>query len=301
MAIKIDTLRCFSTVAQTGNLAESALRLSRTQSAISMTLKQLELDIGQKLFESDRKNRLTPLGEQVFELAQEQLRLFENTLNAIQTAANFPRGLIRIASVPSISSVVFPSAIRVLTDQNPGLKVELQDIDSQRVIDSMIQGQVDFGIVSGTHSLNGIRSELLFEDHFGLICSPSHPLAQQVQRPTIKDLASTGFIRNNLCDLIESSEFQTALSQSKVSVYNTLSLIGMLRNQDWITVLPQQVAQILPQDLVFRSIKGIVTKRPVFALIRERSANLRYAEELANIVKTFDWGTGLTAATVHPV
>lgn len=296
MAIKIETLRCFSTVAQTGNLAESAAKLSRTQSAVSMTLKQLEIDVGQRLFESDRKNRLTPLGEQVFELAQEQLRLFDNTLNAIQTAVDFPRGLIRIASVPSVSSLVFPSALRKLTNQNPGLKVELQDADSQRVIDSMIQGQVDYGIVSGSYSMNGIKSELLFEDQFGLICSPHHPLAKQANPPSIEDVVSAGFIRNNLCDLIDSTEFQSALSQTEISVYNTLSLIGMIRTRDWITVLPKQVAQILPHDLVFRTIKGLDSKRPVYALIRERSINVRYAEALAEIVRTFDWRTDISLA-----
>ena len=40
--IKIEMLRCFSAVARSGNLADAAARLGRTQSAVSMTLKQLE-------------------------------------------------------------------------------------------------------------------------------------------------------------------------------------------------------------------------------------------------------------------
>ena len=54
-------LRCFCTVAQTGNLAEASNRLGRTQSALSMTLKQFEDHLGKKLFEGERKNRLTPM------------------------------------------------------------------------------------------------------------------------------------------------------------------------------------------------------------------------------------------------
>lgn len=284
MAIKIEMLRCFSAVAQAGNLSEAANQLSRTQSALSMTLKQFESELGQRLFESDRKNQLTPLGEQVFELAQEQLRTFDNTISAIQTVANFPQGLIRIASVPSVSSVVFPSAIRILTSRHPGLKVELQDTDTQSVIDALMQGHADFGIVSGHHVLNGIRTTLLFEDQFGLICSPDHPLATQAKAPTVSDLVSAGLVGNNLCKLIESAEFQSALSHAKVSVPNTLSLIGMVRTKNWVTVLPQQVAQVLPNDLVFRKIQKLNDKRPVNILIKERSLNLSYAEELSEIV-----------------
>ncbi len=284
MAIKIEMMRCFSTVAQTGNLSEAADQLSRTQSALSMTLKQFEAQIGHRLFESDRKNRLTPLGEQVFELAQEQLRLFDNTVNAIKNAANHPRGLIRIASIPSVSSLVFPLAIKKLAQRYPGLKVELHDTDTQRVIDALVQGHADFGIVSGQQSLNGIRRVLLFEDQFGLICSPDHPLATQAQSPVISDLKSKDFVSNNLCNIIESAEFKAAVSQANVSVHNTLSLIGMIRTQNWITVLPQQVTQLLPNDLTFRKIDSLDDKRPVFALVRERSPYLRYAEELAEIV-----------------
>lgn len=287
MTIKIEMLRCFSTVAQTGNLAEAASQLSRTQSALSMTLKQFEAQIGQRLFESDRKNRLTPLGEQVFELAQEQLRLFDNSVSAIKNAANHPRGLRRIASIPSVSSVVFPSAIKKLTQQYAGLKVELQDTDTQRVIDVLVQGHADIGIVSGQHSLNGISSVLLFEDQFGLICSPNHPLAKQSQPPKISDLISKDFIRNNLCNIIASAEFKAAASQAKVSVHNTLSLVGMIRTQNWMTVLSQQVTQSLPNDLTFRKNESLDDKRPVYVLVRERSPYLRYAEELAEIVCDF--------------
>lgn len=284
MTIKIEMLRCFSAVAQAGNLAEAANQLSRTQSALSMTLKQFEAELGHRLFESDRKSHLTPLGTQVFELAQEQLRAFDNTVNAIKTAANFPQGLIRIASIPSVSSVVFPSAIKTLTNKHPGLKVELQDTDTQSVIDALVQGHADFGIVSGHHTLNGITTKLLFEDQFGLICAPDHPLAKQANNPTISDLVCSGFVGNNLCRIIESEEFQLALSQAKVSVSNTLSLIGMVRTQNWVTVLPQQVAQVLPNDLVFRTIDGLDDKRPVHILIKERSPNLIYAKELSEIV-----------------
>lgn len=201
MAIKIEMLRCFSTVAQTGNLADAAVRLGRTQSAISMTLKQLEDHLGQSLFEGERKGNLTALGIEVFDLAQQQLRQFDETIGAIETSASAPHGLLRIASVPSVAGLVFPSAIDDLTHRHPNLKVELRDCDSNQVIDSLLRGQADIGVASGTPALNGIRQEKLFEDGFGLICSPSHALACQSADPTIRDVQAAGFVRNNLCNL----------------------------------------------------------------------------------------------------
>ncbi len=280
MTIKIEMLRCFSHVAQTGNLAEAANRLGRSPSALSMTLKQLEDHLGVRLFESDRKNRLTSLGEQVFEMAQVQLRQFDNTVRAIEASANSPLGLIRIASVPSVVGLIFPEAITTLTRRHPGLKVELRDADTQSVIDSLLQGQVEVGVASGRHALNGVRQTVLFKDRFGLVCTPDHPLARQSTTPTISEVASSGFIRNNLCKLIETAEFHDATIEARVSVHNTLSLIEMVRTRDWVTVLPETVVQIASQDLIFREIASLPDHREVCLFVREKSPFLRYAEEL---------------------
>ena len=66
MAIKIEMLRNFVAVAELGNLNDAAERLGRTASAVSMSLKQLEDHLGAPLFETDRKNRLTALGQFTF-------------------------------------------------------------------------------------------------------------------------------------------------------------------------------------------------------------------------------------------
>ena len=67
MAIKLEMLRVFRTVAEQGTLTGASAVFGRTPSAVSMMLKQLEDHIGAPLFETDRKNRLTPLGQLVLE------------------------------------------------------------------------------------------------------------------------------------------------------------------------------------------------------------------------------------------
>lgn len=287
--LKIEMLRCFSTVAQSGNLAEAATRLGRSQSAISMMLKQLESHLGQRLFVGERKNRLTPLGDQVFELARQQLRQFDETVGAIETSARSPGGLIRVASVPSVAALVFPTAIEALVRRHPGLKVELRDTDTDQVIDALLRGQADLGIASGRHMLNGIRQTPLFEDRFGLICAPDHRLARQRRSPTIAQVMSANFVRNRLCEQIGTPEFRAALPDVRVTVHNTLSLIAMVRTRDWVTVLPQTVIRILPGTLVFRPIAGLPDRRRVSVMLRTRSPYLRLARELGEIVGRHDW------------
>ena len=289
MAIKIEMLRCFCAVAQSGNLAEAADRLGRTQSAISMTLKQLEEHLGKKLFEGERKNQLSALGEQVFDLAQKQLRQFDQTVDSIEVSAKSVLGLIRVVSVPSVAAVVFPRVMHQVSKKYPGLKVELRDTDTQQVIDALTRGQADIGIASGRFALNGIHARPLFEDGFGLVASRDHPLVQSLEIPTIEDVVDAGFVRNNLCSLIETQEHREAIEQTDVTAHNTYSLIAMVRTGRWVTVLPKTVVEFLPEELVFRPIAGMPDKRQVFLYLNERTRFRSIAEDICSLISSQDW------------
>ncbi|WP_170406247.1 LysR family transcriptional regulator [Ruegeria arenilitoris] len=270
MAIKIEMLRCFCTVAQTGNLTEAADRLGRTQSAVSMTLKQFESHLGKKLFEGERKTHLSVLGEQVFELSLKQVRQFDQTVQSIEAAADATHGLMRIVSVPSVAALVFPSVLEHMTHRFPGLKVELRDTDTQQVLDSLVDGKADIGIASGFHPLKGIKAIPLFEDQFGLVCASDHPLITSPTPPTLDDVMAAAFVRNALCDLIQTPKFIDAITDADVTIHNTHSLITMVRTGKWVTVLPQTVARFIPESTAFRALPDLPDKRQVYLYVKEK-------------------------------
>jgi len=289
MVIKIETLRCFATVAQTGSLVDAAMHLGRTPSAISMALKQFEETLGQKLFESDRKNKLTPFGRQVLELALEELKQFDNTVSAIKELASSPHGLLRVASIPSVASIFLPQAISRMRTRFPKLRFDLQDTDTIGVIDNLVRGQADVGIASGTHQLNGIQSIPLFDDDFGLICAPQHPLADHGSGLCLKNVVTEDFIFNSLCRTIKTQTFHDIMNEPMLSVHNTLSLIAMVRSGNWVTILPNSVMRNLCPDLVFRPIRDLTEKRQVSFLKRENTPFPDFADALEDILRDFDW------------
>ncbi len=271
MAIKIEMLRCFCAVAQSGNLAEAADRLGRTQSAVSMTLKQFENHLGKKLFIGERKNHLSELGQQVFEMSQRQIRQFDQTVQAIEAAADATHGQIRIAAVPSVAALIFPAVLAHMTHHFPGLKVELRDADTQQVLDALADGKADIGIASGFHPLKGVRATPLFEDRFGLVCAADHPLAKRSRPPTVEDVIAAPVVRNALCDLIKTPRLIAAIADADVTIHNTHSLITMVRTGKWVTVLPKTVARFIPQSTTFREIADVPDTRQVYLYVNERS------------------------------
>ena len=67
-----------------GTLAGAAAALGRTPSAVSMMLAQFEKEVGGALFETDRKSRLTPLGQLVLEESHRATDAFDKSTDAIR-------------------------------------------------------------------------------------------------------------------------------------------------------------------------------------------------------------------------
>lgn len=268
---------------------EASTRLGRTPSALSMSLKQLEGHLGARLFETERKNKLTPLGQEVFRIAQSQLRQFDDTVTSIENAANAPQGLIKIASIPSATGLALPQAISTMMEQHPHLKVELRDMDSAMVAEAILHGEADIGIASGSQSLNGVDCVTLFEDAFGLLCGAEHPLAKVTSPPTLDDIFSYAFMSNNLCSQLDLDAVRSASEGAHIVVHNTHSLIAMTRTNNWVTILPKSVARALPDELVFRPIDGITQRRTVSLLLSQRARFPNLLETFSNLLVQADW------------
>jgi len=251
MTIKLEMLRCFVAVARDGQLTSASASLHRTPSAVSMTLKQLEEALGAPLFESERKNRLTPLGRFVLAEAERELAHFQRSLDAMHGYARAETGLVRLAVVPSAAIHLLPRAVQRFREGHPGVHLEIRDMDSASIRRELLAERVDLGIGSGAGGDNRLHRELLFSDHFGLVCHRDHPWNQRGDPPRWEDLAGETFIGNPLCALLTLPPVQTALAATRLRMYNTTSLLAMVRAGLGVTVLPELSVAVPDPGLCF--------------------------------------------------
>lgn len=268
MAIKTEMLRCFVTVARSGNLADAADKLGRTPSAVSMMLKQLQDHLGAPLFESERKSKLTALGIYVLDEASRELDHFERTVVAIENFAHARSGFVRIAVVPSVAESVLPGIVQEFFTDQPDVHIDIQDMDSAAVLRQLERERVDLGIATGPGTNSEIVSEELFSDAFGIVCRSDHPLARGDQPVSWQDLATWPFIANGLCARISDSTLQRVIGSSRLMVRNTTSLLAMVRSGVGITVLPRLVVDKAGSDISFRQIADSSARRRIDILHR---------------------------------
>ncbi len=278
LAIKIEMLRSFCEVARVGNIVEAADRIGRTPSALSMTLKQLEAELGGQLFIGERKNHLSELGHQLNNIAQIQIRNFDETLRHIENLARAPQGIIRVAAIPSMAGELFTEVLAPFAAKYPSIQLELRDSDTASIFEMLSQGQIDLGLASGDQKLNRTICTPLFSDKIGLVCSKNNPISQK--KPSFEQICEADYLMNNIALNLE-SELRARLElNAKMTVFNTMSLIHIISRTNWVSILPQSVINLAPNALQFIEIEEIKTRRQVSLYTQENPILEQFISEL---------------------
>lgn len=245
-------LRCFAMVAETGSITTAAKRLYRSPSAISMTLSNLEAEIGRPLFESEGKSRLTPFGSYVFDIASEQISRFDRAVDSIQAYAHNDYGRVDIATVPSFATHYLPSLLSTFNQRYPQITLTIRDDSSTHINQLIADGDIDIGIASPIEeNADNIGFQPILADPLGVVCSPSHALAR-LDRPLLwADLSNQTFIANGTCRHIKHTEFQTIVEAADIDVQNTTSILAMVSANVGVTTLPRLAIPEEREDVVF--------------------------------------------------
>ncbi|MFS4583506.1 LysR family transcriptional regulator [Phaeobacter sp. C3_T13_0] len=274
MALKIELLRGFAAVARSGNLSDAAGILGRTPSAVSMMLKQLETHLGEPLFETDRKNRLTALGAYVLEQAESELQQYDNMIKAIEGYAKATHGHVRIATVPSIAGTVMPLVFSRHINDFKNVDIELRDMDSISVLHELSRDRIDIGIATLGQNSSGLHSQHLLSDAFGVICAPSHPLAREPGKIEWDMLRDERLIANSLSAGIKAEPSRELHEKALLKAQNLTSIMAMVQAEIGVTILPEMAARVAnAAGLAFRPLADSLATRQIH-LLRKTDTSL---------------------------
>ena len=179
--MEIRQLRAFVAIAETGTFTAGAARVHVTQAAISMQIRQLESEIGARVFvRAPRHVILTEAGEQLLRRARHILREHDAAIDEIAELAGAERGRLRIGSASAmVLTEQLPAILKDLRKQHPAADISVVSGTSEVLVDQILAGEVDIAFVSLPVDVRGIKTERLSEDQLVAIASPRHRLAKQ--------------------------------------------------------------------------------------------------------------------------
>lgn len=284
--IKPAALRAFVAVAELGNIRDAAAKLGRTPSAVSMTLKQLEEDLGGRLFAGDRKARLIALGAYVLEEAQGGLRRYERSVAAMRAYARGELGRLEIACVPSVAAALLPDLLRRFIAARPGVELDLTDTDSAAVEAAVERGRVELGIAGPPRGRGPVAFAPLFRDRFMLVCAPGSGPAGRGGPLGWRDLAGETMIANGASARIEAAGYRELVARSGLMVRNVTSLLALVRAGLGVTILPRLSVPAGDRGLVVRPLRGRALYRQVGLLRRSGVPLSPVAAAFADLLRT---------------
>jgi DNA-binding transcriptional LysR family regulator len=193
LSMDLATLAVFRTVAAEQSFSRAAVKLARTQPAVSLAIKRLERDVGETLIDrAGRQARLTDAGKVVLDHA----RRFENLAGELRLALAELRdkstGRVLIGANESATLYLLPLISRYRS-RYPRVKVQVRRCQSSKIPTEIVEGDLELGVVSYEPNDSRLDSRIIYTDHLACVVSPRHRLAGR-RSVTIADLGVETFI-----------------------------------------------------------------------------------------------------------
>ncbi len=190
-------LETFLAVAEERSFSRAAIRLHRTQPAVSQAIAKLEAQLGESLLErSARDGSLTDAGEVLREYAQKLLNLRTEATEALGELRSLHRGRLTLAANEYTCLSLLP-VLDHFCRTHPRIKVTVQRSFASRIPDELLARSVEIGIVSFRPDDVTLRSVVIYRDELALIVNPRHALAKE-GGVTIRQLGEEHFIAHNV-------------------------------------------------------------------------------------------------------
>lgn len=241
------------------NVTRAARRVGITQPAMSQTLARLrELFADPLLVRRGRGMVLTPRAEVMLVPLSDALLSVER---AVQLGMGFDAATsTRIFSValPDLSvTMMLSPLLRLIGEQAPGIRVQVEPISISRLSDRLASGAIDLVLAVHLGSSEGLRRETLLTDDYVCLVRRGHPLARR-KRARIDDYAAHGHLAYTPVGFVpppisEAVPGFASTSGIRASVPYLLALPEVVRSTDLVATVPRRLLSA-PIDL-----RGVVT------------------------------------------
>jgi DNA-binding transcriptional LysR family regulator len=242
--VELRHLRYFVAVAEAGSVSLAARRLNGTQPALSRQIRDLEQELGVRLFDRiGRKIVLTVDGDELLGHARRLLADAEAFRERAQALGGGESGVLRIGGTPQFIEAALPEVLARYRRARPGVEVRVIEDGAAPLVTRVRQGELHVAI--GVLRAEGLQSRILYPLRVLAVMTPHHRLARR-RSLTVSDLASERLLMLDrgfqTRDLFEEA-CRAAQVQPRVSIESRSpqSLVALAAGGHGIAILPSVV------------------------------------------------------------
>jgi DNA-binding transcriptional LysR family regulator len=171
-------LHALVAIAHFGSLVGAAAFLQTSQSALSRTVTRIEKLLGVRLFvRSTRRITVTPAGSEFIAMCERVLNDLQIAVRGLGDVAAEQRGQVIVSTLPIVVLHTLPPLVRAFRERRPKVDVQVRSGYSASVIEDVVSGLADFGIISGEVAPPSVERVDVRKESLYVAFPLGHPLA----------------------------------------------------------------------------------------------------------------------------
>lgn len=175
--MELNQLRYFLRLCLDLNITVSASKLFITQQALSKTIRQLEDELGVRLFIRGSKGVcITENGKSFQSAVQESIAILDSISTRLRMESGQQRLLLRVGVINGYIDN-FSQLCSIFAKENPYLDFEISEVIDSMVEELLMNQKLDIAFVTGPVNSKNLESHFLFNTSWCMLMPESHPLS----------------------------------------------------------------------------------------------------------------------------
>jgi len=280
--MELNQLETFLAVAEERSFSRAAVKLHRTQPAVSQVIRKLEASVGETLFDrAARDGSLTAAGVLLRDYALRLMALRREATSALDELKSLERGSLQLAANEYTCMYLLPVIDR-FRREFPQVSVAVHRTLASRIPDELNLRSFELGMMSFRPDPVQFRTIAVYADTLAFIVSPRHQLAGR-ERVSLGDLGGELFVAHNVASplrqkVIETFQrYRTPLNMA-IELPTIEAIKRFVAMGNGVALVPRlTVARELEMgELVHVPVDELELKR-VLRMVHRRQATLSYA------------------------
>ncbi|MFJ5988106.1 LysR family transcriptional regulator [Lentzea sp. NPDC092896] len=246
--MELRQLQYFIAVAEDCHFTRAAGRMHVTQSALSASIRALEIELGAPLFlRTTRQVELTQAGRALLPEARRALCSVESARDAVAAVQGLLRGTLSVGSLQCLHVVHLPAVLARFHELHPGVEIRMRQSGNAELVEDVRAGRLDLAFVTRQPKIaDDLRTSTLASEPLVLACAPESLFATR-ESVGLDELAGQSFVDFN-ADWGTRDEVDRALAAAgverhvAVEVNDVHSLLDFVAFGLGVALVPQSFA-----------------------------------------------------------